>query len=145
MHDSVGDPQAAVVPLALAISAIRGQGLGSRAYPLRHFMLSYITSSSDRSMLPIIAGEVFAVGDQAEQRQVDALLPQSSDFARAYIAWVRTYYRGSFADALAIARAETNDERLTDELYALWARAAVEGYDRAAMHAIDELACSPPR
>ncbi len=145
LHDSVGDPEAAVVPLALAMSAIRGHGLGSRAHPLRHFMLSYITSSSNRNMLAIVAGEVFAAGDQTEQGEVDALLPRSSDFARARIAWERAYYRGSFAEALAIARADTNDERLTDELYALWARAAVEGDDPAAMHAIDELACAPPR
>ena len=144
MHDTGGDPASNDIALSVVAGKIRGHGLASHAQPIRHYLTSYIGSSSDAITLEaLLAPEVLAAGAADEQRELDALATKLDANKSLGMRWARAYYRGTVADALAVTREHEFAGDRSDELYRLWGRAALEGYDPATLRAIDDLACAP--
>ncbi len=144
MHDTGGDPAGYDRTLTFVASAIRGHGLASQARPIRHYLTSYVESSVDTMTLDLLLGpEVLAAGGADELREVDSLASKFCPSTCLSMRWARAYYHGTVAEALAATRAHEFAGQRSDELYRLWGRAALEGYDPPTLRAIDDLACAP--
>jgi hypothetical protein len=133
------------IGLMTAARTLRGHGFADQARPLRRYLASEVRSSGDvHTLVNYLAPEVMAAGDDEERRELDALLAKLGADQQLEVRWLRAYYRGTVAKALALTRERPFPIDRAHDLRRLWARAAMEGFDPATMKAIDAAACALP-